>query len=123
MRILIGRQENNNFHCKGIWRKPGDRGYVSEVFVYQTGIIILCMYYSPVVHVEKGLEQARNATSVLFDGGGVDSLMKLSVEDLEQLFRNAPTTELPISLLGEGEEKMTVTELAVQSGAVDSYRE
>ena len=110
-------------HCKGIWIKPGDRGYVSEVFVYQTVIFILCMYYSPVVHAEKGLEQARNATSVLFDGGGVDSLMKLSVEDLEQLFRNAPTTELPISLLGEGEEKMTVTELAVQSGAVDSYRE
>ena len=50
-------------------------------------------------------------------------MMKLSVEDLEQLFRDAPTTELPISLLGEGEDKITIAELAVQSGAVDTHCE
>ena len=42
--------------------------------------------------------------------------MKLSERDLEQLFHDAPTKELPLSLL----EGLTVAKLAVESGAVKS---
>ena len=67
---------------------------------------------------DEGLQQAQNATAVLFGGSGVDALMRLSERDLEQLFHDAPTAELPLSLLeGRG---LTLTELAVKSGAVQS---
>ena len=63
------------------------------------------------------MEQALNATTVLFDGGGVESLDKLSGEELERLFRDAPTTELPLCSLEEG---MSVVELAVKTGAANT---
>jgi len=50
--------------------------------------------------------------------GGVDALRKLSESDLQQLFHDVPTAELPLSLATSGEH--TIVDLAAQSGTVDS---
>ena len=41
-------------------------------------------------------------------------------EELTQLFRDAPTTELPLSMLSSNEGGLTAAELAVKIGAANS---
>ena len=90
-----------------------------------------------------GLQQALNTTEVLF--GNPDALHRLSGttkinnsgivkkiidtiillciiigEELAQLFRDAPTTELPLSMLSTDEGGLTAAQLAVEIGAANS---
>ena len=41
-------------------------------------------------------------------------------EELAQLFHDAPTTELPLSMLSSNERGLTAVELAVKIGAANS---
>lgn len=67
------------------------------------------------VHGEQGLEQAVRATDALF--GGPDALARLSELEIEQLFCNAPSCELPVARVSSG---LTLARLAADTGAVAS---
>ena len=82
------------------------------------GYCLVEVYAVNLILTGEGVHQAHNATMILFGKNATAALMKLSEKDLEQLFRDAPTKELPLSLLeGPG---LTVAKLAVDSGAVES---
>lgn len=108
---------------------------------------LFALYHTEFYSSEAGLQQALNATAILF--GDKTALTKISgrcVSDdehecslvpglfcspslnsspslalgweLEQLFKDAPIAELPLQLLASGE--LTVEELVVKAGAVPS---